>query len=109
MWAGKKGIPDSVSSALRLCKNSVFSNIHCALRLLATLPITSCKCERSISSLRCLKTYMRTSTSQERLLGLALMHVHYERCAGLDLEKVITELARKCPRRIALMDVLDDD
>jgi hypothetical protein len=52
---------------------------------------------------------MRTSTSQERLLGLALMHVHYERCAGLDLEKVITELARKCPRRIALMDVLDDD
>ena len=107
MWAGKEDIPDSVSSALHLCKNSQLPNIHCALQLLATLPITSCECERLIYSLKCIKTYMRTSLSQERLLGLKLMHVYYERSAGLDVEKAIEVLARMHPQWMELINALD--
>ena len=40
------------------------------------LPVTSCEAERSFSTLRRLKTYLRTTMSQERLNGLALLNVY---------------------------------
>nr|XP_047129330.1 52 kDa repressor of the inhibitor of the protein kinase-like [Hydra vulgaris] len=49
-----------------------------ALRILGTLPVTSCECERSFSVMRRLKDYMRTTMSEDRLNGLALMYIHQE-------------------------------
>ena len=40
------------------------------------LPVTSCEAECSFSTLRRLKTYLRTTMSQERLNGLALLNVY---------------------------------
>ena len=48
------------------------------LRILGTLPITSCECERSISALRILKDYKRSTMFEERLNGLAMMKMHQE-------------------------------
>ena len=44
------------------------------LRILAVIPATSCSAERSFSSLRRLKTYLRNTMTQERLSDLALLH-----------------------------------
>ena len=41
-------------------------NIYAALRLLATIPVTSCECEHAILVLRRLKTYLRSTMSEER-------------------------------------------
>ena len=49
-----------------------------ALKILAVIPATSCSAERSISSLRRLKTYLRNSMGQERLSSLALLHIERE-------------------------------
>ena len=68
----------------------MFPNTSILLRLICTLPVTSCECERSISVLRRLKTYLRTTMGQERLTGLALMHVHY--ATEIDLDEVINIL-----------------
>ena len=46
------------------------------LRILATLPITSCECEHSISALRILKDYKRSTMVEEGLNGLGLMKLH---------------------------------
>jgi len=40
------------------------------------LPVTSCEAERSLSTLRRLKTYLRTTMSQEQLNGLALLNTY---------------------------------
>ena len=40
--------------------------------------------ERSISVLRRLKTYLRTTMGQERMTGLALMHTKYRMELNLD-------------------------
>ena len=49
--------------------------------------------------------YLRSSMGQERLSGLALMHVHYG--MELDLEEIIINIfARKHPRRMVLSDIL---
>ena len=74
----KSFFPDSVSATLKAIDFSAFENIKVALRTLATLPVTSCECELSFSALRRLKNYNRSTMIEERLNGLALMHVHQE-------------------------------
>ena len=43
----KNNLPDSVSVTLKRVDSLAFPNIHLALKLLGTLPITTCECERS--------------------------------------------------------------
>ena len=61
----------------KLYSYSMFPNIHQIFRLVCTIPVTGCECERSVSVLHRLKTYLWSSVGQERLSGLALMHIHY--------------------------------
>ena len=85
----------------------MFPNICQLLRIVSTLTVTSCECERIISVLRRLKTYLRTTMAEERLTGLALMHVDY----GMDrnLDEIIKILSRQHPRRMLLQDTLVSD
>lgn len=69
-------LPDNVSSTLKSVSFKSFENIKVLLRILGTLPVTSCECERSFSALRRLKDYSRSSMLDNRLNGLALLHVH---------------------------------
>ena len=57
----------TLSKALVQADILCFPNIHCLLRILCTLPVTSCEYERSISGLRRLKTYMRNTMTEERM------------------------------------------
>jgi hypothetical protein len=50
-------------------------NICVLLQLFATLPLSSCSCERSASALRRLNTYLRCTQSEDRLA--ALIHMNY--------------------------------
>nr|XP_047129563.1 uncharacterized protein LOC124809494 [Hydra vulgaris] len=76
-WESFSGtIPDNISLTLKSISFPGFENIKIALRILGTLPVTSCECERSFSVMRRLKDYMRTTMSEDRLNGLALMYIH---------------------------------
>ena len=68
--------PGNVSSTLKSIDFTSFSNIKVYLRILGTLPVITCICERSFSSMRRLKTYTRSTMISESLNGIALMHVH---------------------------------
>ena len=46
------------------------------LLLLLALPVGSCSCERSFSALRRLKTWNRSTMTENRLCGLAMLHIH---------------------------------
>ena len=83
-----------------------FPNIYIILRILATIPVTSCECERAVSVLRRLKTYLRNKMSGDRLNGLSLMTIH--RDIKLNYEQILTKFARDNPRRMELIDILDD-
>ena len=62
-------LPDNVSNTLKTINFSEFQNIKVALRIIGTLAVTSCECERSFSALRRLKTYTRSTMVAERLNG----------------------------------------
>lgn len=76
----------------------LFPNMYILMKILCTLPVTSCECERSISALRQLKSYMRTTMKEDRLNGLALLHVHND--LEINIERVIDIFAQKHPRRL---------
>lgn len=56
--------------------NSFFPETEKALKILIALPCTTCTVERSFSSLRRLKTWLRSTMAEDRLNGLAMMSVH---------------------------------
>ena len=99
----EKSIPNSVISSLRelIPYGQGYPNILVALKILATLPITSCECERSFSSMRRLKSCFRSTMGGDRLNGLSLMYVHREIVP--DTEEVIDLFARLGPRRLEFL------
>lgn len=100
-WNNKSCLPATAQETLEVMDKIIFPNISKMLRLMCTLPVTTCECERTFSALRRLKTYMRSSMGPERLNGLALLHVHYS--MDIKLEKVIDIFARKHPRRLTVL------
>jgi len=61
-FSGK--LPSTVDETLTKMTVSMYPNIFTILHLLAVLPVTTCSCERSISSLRRVKTYLRSTMTQ---------------------------------------------
>ena len=92
--------PASVASAIKECDPMYFPNLRTLLQIACTLPVTSCECERSASTLRRLHNYMRASMGQERMTALALMHIHYD--SDIDLNEVVNIYAQMHPRRMEL-------
>lgn len=95
----KEKKPRNAIEALKLCNGDLLPTMHQLLTIMATLPVTTCCAERSFSSLKNLKTYLRNSTGEERLNGIALMYVHHN--VAVDEEEVIDELSIK-PRRMKI-------
>lgn len=99
---------DTAARAIKVCKESDFPNIHMMLKIVCTLGVTSCECERANSELGLLKSYLRTTMRQDRLTGLALMHVHHRVTRSpAFIARVIDIFSRKHPRRMLLRNVLD--
>ena len=72
----KEVVLDSPQSSLLYAKPMIFPNIRKTLIHIMVLPVTSCEAERSFSTLRRIKSYLRTTMTNERLNGLALVSVY---------------------------------
>lgn len=86
--------PANVLSALAVC-TEMYPNIKKLLKIFATLPVSTATAERSFSTLRRLKTYLRTTTGADRLNGLALMCIHRDISSAINPQDVITGLAKR--------------
>lgn len=93
--------PTCAIEALGECNKDFYPNIFILLKIFASLPVTTCTPERTFSSLRRLKTYLRNSCGQNRLNGLALMSIH--RDIHIFTDEVIDIFALKKDRRINLV------
>ena len=98
--AAGNAVPTTAADSLVECNIAFYPNIAVLLRLLCTLPITTAECERTISRLRTLKTYLRSTMREERLNGLALMRMH--RDANINIAAVVDAFAIKFETKMAL-------
>jgi len=85
--------PKCVMYFLQLCDKTVYPSIYTLLKIMATLPVTTTENERSFSSLRRLKAYLRSTTGETRLNGLALLNIYPE--IPVDVEDILDKLATK--------------
>ena len=69
------------------------------LKLYLTFPVTIATAERSFSSLRRVKTYLRSTMTSCRLNNLFLLYIHKEKTDALDLCKVAKEFVSVNSRR----------
>ena len=71
------------------------------------MPVTSADNERANSTLKLVKGYFRTTMTTERLSGLAMMNIHYEK--PVDYDAVAQLFAVRYPRRMLLVDPVFDE
>ena len=101
-------MPDNISSILELlrflhfnCLHEVFPTVSVAVRVLLTIPITVASGERSFSTLKLIKTYLRASMKQDRLNGLALLSIENSVAKELDYTSLIRKFASIKARRVS--------
>src|SRR5678816_394850 len=82
------------------CSQSQFPNIYILLQILAILHVFNASVERSFSTLRLLKTYLRNTIRNERLIGLDLLYIH--RNIEIKIEDAISDVAHSHVRRLNL-------
>ena len=90
-----------MAKSLKVCDQDSFPNIY-ILKIAATIPVTSCECERSGSVLKRLNTYLRASMGQERLTSLAMIHIKNMYDQKIDEEKVLEIFCKKQHRVMGL-------
>ena len=71
--------------------------------LFATIPVTVASAERSFSKMKLIKTYLRSSISQERLDGLALLAIENEGAKQLNIDDLLDKFANTKARAAKLM------
>lgn len=83
--------------SLKICSEHAYPNVHKLLKIFCTLPVSTATPERTFSSLKRIKTYLRNTTAQVRLNGLAMMSIYRHQSVSID--EIIDDLAVK-PRRL---------
>ena len=71
----------------------VLSGVTILAKLMLVMPATNAESERIFSALKRIKTYMRSTTSDDRLNHIMAMHVHKERLDNVDLIKIANQFA----------------
>ncbi|KAH7650683.1 Ribonuclease H-like protein [Dioscorea alata] len=70
-----------------------FPNEYIAYRIVLMAPITTALAERSFSKLKLIKSYLRSSMSQERLNGLSLLSIEKEMLEEIYYKNLINNFA----------------
>jgi len=77
-----------------------YPNLLIAYRFLLTIPITVASAEKSFSRLKLIITYLRSTMTEERLNGLAIISIECETAQTINIETLMDEFAAKKARRI---------
>lgn len=86
---------DSISDVIDklLPLHVAFPNLLKQLQIALTLSVTSAACERTFSSLKRVKTYLRSTMSDERLTNLALLTIEKDLTMKLSLEDIVDKFS----------------
>jgi hypothetical protein len=66
----------------------LLSEVAKVLKLVLVMPATNSTSERSFSTLRRIKTYLRSTMRQDRLNDLMILHVHKDKTNEMNLQSV---------------------
>ena len=102
----EKTRPTTIASSLKQCSKDMYPNLFVLLKIAATLPVTSCECERSFSVLRRLRIWLRASMTTPRLSSLALINIH--RGVAVDYKRAVKIFLELHPRKLKVPNLIFD-
>uniref|UniRef100_A0A671TI94 DUF4371 domain-containing protein n=1 Tax=Sparus aurata TaxID=8175 RepID=A0A671TI94_SPAAU len=90
----KKGEKESPTTLMEFTQfldpyQDVFYELFRLCKIVVVLPVSSASCERSFSSLRFIKTYLRSTMTEKRLSSLAVLSIESKRTKALDLDTFV--------------------
>ena len=80
---------DVISSLIAL--KDAFPELLKLVRISMTIAVNTAHCERSFSTLKRIKTYLRSTMSEQRLNDLAILSIERELSSSISLDKMITK------------------
>lgn len=84
-----------------MTNKDLYPGIYTILNIFACMPVSTATAERSFSTMRRVKTYLRNSMTTKRLSGLGLLNVYRER--EIQTDQVLDLFSRKKERKWALI------
>ena len=87
-------------STLRL--EGLFPNICIALRVFITIPVSVASGERSFSKLTIVKSKLRNSSTQDRLVGLTILSIESDLSRSVNFDKIIDKFACEKARKVPI-------
>src|SRR5678816_3657010 len=94
-WLLENEKPKTAIGALAKCDKRRFPNIATLMNILAVLSVSTATVERTFSTLRRLKTYLRNSVGEDRITGLALLSIHRDLSTEVNNENILNHLSQK--------------
>jgi hypothetical protein len=67
-----------------------------------TIPVTVASAEKTFSKLKLIKSYLRSTMSQERLSGLAILSIEKNILEKIDYKSLINNFASKRARKMKI-------
>lgn len=100
----RESIPEEVQKPIEVLDflkrmEDCYQNTEIAYRILLTIPVSVATAERSFSKLKLIKNYLRSTMSQERLNGLAMLSIETAMVERLDYRSLMDDFAGKNARR----------
>lgn len=87
--------PEDIAQLITLLNPaSGFPDLRRLLQLALTVPIANVAAERSFSSMRNIRTYIRSTMAEQRLSTIALLNIESELAKKIDLDKMVDVFAR---------------
>ena len=77
----------------------IYPNLVTLYKLYLTIPISSAAAERSFSRLKLIKSYLRSTMSEDRLSGLAIINIERDLSKKVNFNTVIDTFAKMKQRR----------
>jgi hypothetical protein len=93
--------PETLLGTLPLANEQYYPNVRRCLLVLLTMPVSTATAERSFSTMKRLKTYLRSTMTTERLSGLGLMNIY--RDMKINSEYIVDKFAARKQRRLAFV------
>ena len=86
--------PTDISSLLKFLAPAFFPTLRKVLLLALTAPVANVAAERSFSCMRRIRTYVRSSMTEQRLSAIANLAIEADMAKLLDFDKVVNIFAK---------------
>ena len=82
--------------------HEIYRNLYITIRMMLTIPVSTASAERSFSKLKLIKTYLRSTMSQESLSALSVLSIEAEIAAGVTYDTILKRFSETKSRKVRL-------